>query len=92
MLEPARGIRVRGPSRRLNPWIERLWQLAVWLSFAAAIWLCARSVLTTLGGRDIAEVLVLALLTMIRVVVLIALASLIWVPLGVWIGLNPRWA
>ncbi|MGJ3647769.1 ABC transporter permease [Sphingomonas sp. GlSt437] len=92
MLEPARGIRVRGPSRRLNPWIERLWQLAVWLSFAAAIWFCARYVLTTLGGRDIAEVLVLALLTMIRVVVLIALASLIWVPLGVWIGLNPRWA
>ncbi|MFX8824872.1 hypothetical protein ABTM64_20195, partial [Acinetobacter baumannii] len=63
-----------------------------WLSFAAAIWFCARYVLTTLGGRDIAEVLVLALLTMIRVVVLIALASLIWVPLGVWIGLNPRWA
>ncbi|MFX8523845.1 hypothetical protein ABTM10_20415, partial [Acinetobacter baumannii] len=59
MLEPARGIRVRGPSRRLNPWIERLWQLAVWLSFAAAIWFCARYVLTTLGGRDIAEVLVL---------------------------------
>jgi NitT/TauT family transport system permease protein len=25
-------------------------------------------------------------------VILIALASLIWVPLGVWIGLRPRWA
>ena len=31
-------------------------------------------------------------LTLIRVVVLIALASLIWVPVGVWIGLRPRLA
>ena len=30
------------------------------------------------------------LLTMIRVLVLIALASLVWVPIGVWIGLRPR--
>ena len=30
------------------------------------------------------------LITMLRVVVLIALASLIWVPIGVWIGLRPR--
>ncbi len=29
------------------------------------------------------------LLTLLRVVVLIALASLIWVPIGVWIGLRP---
>ena len=27
---------------------------------------------------------------MLRVVVLIALASLIWVPIGVWVGLRPR--
>ncbi|WP_339543516.1 ABC transporter permease subunit, partial [Pseudomonas sp. JAI120] len=29
---------------------------------------------------------------MARVLVLIALASLVWVPIGVWIGLRPRWA
>jgi NitT/TauT family transport system permease protein len=32
----------------------------------------------------------LALLTMTRVFVLIALASVIWVPVGVWVGLRPR--
>ena len=31
-------------------------------------------------------------MTFLRVVVLIALASLIWVPTGVWIGLRPKWA
>ena len=32
----------------------------------------------------------LGLSTLARVVVLIALASLIWVPIGIWIGLRPR--
>ena len=32
----------------------------------------------------------LALLTMTRVFVLIALASVVWVPVGVWVGLRPR--
>jgi NitT/TauT family transport system permease protein len=36
------------------------------------------------------EVSRLALLTMTRVFVLIALASVIWVPVGVWVGLRPR--
>jgi NitT/TauT family transport system permease protein len=34
----------------------------------------------------------LGCLTLIRVVVLIALASLVWTPIGVWIGLRPKWA
>jgi NitT/TauT family transport system permease protein len=34
----------------------------------------------------------LGALTLSRVLVLIALASVIWVPLGVWIGLRPVWA
>jgi NitT/TauT family transport system permease protein len=39
---------------------------------------------------ELREVGLLGLFTMIRVVVLIALASLLWVPVGVWIGLRPR--
>ena len=33
-----------------------------------------------------------AAITLLRVVVLIALASLVWVPVGVWLGLRPAWA
>ena len=29
---------------------------------------------------------------MVRVVVLIILATLVWVPIGVWLGLRPKWA
>lgn len=41
------------------------------------------------GLADLGEVVGLGLITMLRVIVLIALASLVWVPVGVWIGLRP---
>ncbi|NVZ29935.1 ABC transporter permease subunit [Pseudomonas gingeri] len=44
----------------------------------------------TLG--DVGHVLGLGLITLLRVVVLIGVASLIWVPLGVMIGLRPHLA
>jgi NitT/TauT family transport system permease protein len=40
--------------------------------------------------REVVTTFKLGLLTMIRVFVLIALASIIWVPIGVWVGLRPR--
>ncbi|MEJ0005635.1 MAG: hypothetical protein WDM77_04435 [Steroidobacteraceae bacterium] len=36
------------------------------------------------------EVCGLSLITMVRVFVFIAIASLIWVPVGVWVGLRPQ--
>ena len=32
----------------------------------------------------------LAVITMVRVFVLIALASIVWVPVGIWVGMRPR--
>ena len=43
-------------------------------------------------GSEIGWVFVLGAITAVRVLVLIAIASLIWVPIGVWIGLRPRLA
>ena len=39
---------------------------------------------------SVKTVAILAFITLLRVIVLIALATLIWVPIGVWIGLRPR--
>ncbi len=44
------------------------------------------------GWREVGHVFVLGMITLLRVMVLIALASLIWVPLSVWIGLRPRYS
>ncbi len=41
---------------------------------------------------ELGHVVVLGCYTLIRVVLLIAIASLVWVPIGVWLGLRPVWA
>ncbi|MDI1295157.1 MAG: ABC transporter permease subunit [bacterium] len=91
-LEPAASAARPARTPAPNPIVERIWQVAILLAVGAAIWWSGRYILATLGLADIAEAFLLACLTMLRVVVLIALASLIWVPIGVWIGLNPAWA
>jgi len=45
-----------------------------------------------LSASEALEACRLGLITMTRVFVLIALASVIWVPIGVWVGLRPRTA
>ncbi len=44
----------------------------------------------TISLGEILLVLYLGLLTMLKVVILITIASCIWIPIGVWIGSRPR--
>jgi NitT/TauT family transport system permease protein len=71
---------------------EWLWRLLVGAALAYGVWIVGDYVARTLTWSDGATVLGDALLTLLRVIVLIVLASLIWVPIGVWIGLRPVWA
>ena len=90
---PRRGLRV-GLTRLPIP--RRLVDAAWYLCMAALAIYAARQVVefvaTELGWADLWTVLRLAVFTMIRVAALIALASLVWVPLSVMIGLRPRLA
>lgn len=47
-------------------------------------------VIETVALREVIWVMTLGLITGLRVMVLIFLSSLIWVPVGVWVGLRPR--
>lgn len=69
---------------------DRVWLALVAIVSAYAFWLIARFIGTELAFRDVALVLGLGLLTMLRVIVLMTLATLIWVPIGVWVGLRSR--
>ncbi|HEV7715476.1 MAG TPA: ABC transporter permease subunit, partial [Steroidobacteraceae bacterium] len=55
-----------------------------------ALWHIVRVLFAATSVGEAAQVGGLAVLTMLRVFVLIALASLVWVPVGVWVGLRPR--
>ena len=51
-----------------------------------------RFILAELKARDILDVFVLGAVTGLRVIILIVLSSLLWIPVGVWVGLRPRWS
>jgi len=57
---------------------------------AIALWQSLQFLITGITLSDIALALLLGLATLARVVVLIALASVIWVPIGVWVGTRPN--
>ncbi|MBF6327994.1 ABC transporter permease [Nocardia transvalensis] len=44
----------------------------------------------TVGFGEVAHAFGLGGLTLVRVLVLLVVCSLVWVPVGVWIGLNPK--
>ena len=61
--------------------------------FSAAVRLYAakwEDRLQELAPADIGEAFALGLATLLRIVILIAIASLVWVPVGVWVGTRPR--
>jgi NitT/TauT family transport system permease protein len=84
-----RAPRAEPRHRRL---FERVFDLALLgLAGAAAVWIVA-FIRQSVDLAEIGWVFLLGLITAVRVLILIALASLIWVPIGVGIGLRPRLA
>jgi NitT/TauT family transport system permease protein len=79
----------QGPPQRL---LDTLWLAVIIIGCAYAGWQIWHYLAATLGPSDVAAAVGYGLITLLRVVVLIALASLIWVPVGVWIGLRPKLA
>jgi NitT/TauT family transport system permease protein len=90
--KPRRVLLRPQPNPVLENRLNQAWLALVVLMSALGAWAVANYVATHLSGRDILEAFGLGVLTLIRVLVLIALASVIWVPVGVWIGLRPAWA
>jgi NitT/TauT family transport system permease protein len=73
---------------------QRVGDLA-WLAVVATVvsysgWRLAEFARPTLSGKDLAVVASNGALTLLRVVILVALASIIWVPIGVAVGLRPK--
>ena len=72
--------------------IARAWDALVAAAVLIAVWQLIRFVHAEVGLAEVGHVFVLGCTTMLRVLVLIAIAAAVWVPIGVWIGMNPRWA
>ena len=72
------------------PWWNRVADVIIILAALAAVVHILQFVRSEVGWAEVGHVLWLGFLTMTRVILLIALAALIWVPIGIRIGLNPN--
>ncbi len=81
----ARSTSTSGASRI----IDRVWLVLVLVVTAWGAWVAFDYMRQTLSWGDAREAFGGGLVTLLRVVILIAVASVIWVPIGVWIGLRP---
>jgi NitT/TauT family transport system permease protein len=81
---------IRDP--RISKGLDWLWIALVVVAATWGGWIVIHYVSHTLTVTDAVKVFGLGALTLTRVLVLIVIASLIWVPIGVWIGLRPIWA
>nr|MBW4093122.1 ABC transporter permease subunit [Pseudomonadota bacterium] len=91
-LRLARPARAASAARRPSRLMDALWLGVLAVAVAFGLRWIVGFLVGSLTWSEIPHVLLLGVYTLIRVLVLIVLASLIWVPIGVWIGLRPVWA
>jgi NitT/TauT family transport system permease protein len=72
--------------------LDGLWLAVIGAACVAAVWCLWTFLARTLNLHDAVAAFGYGLATLVRVVMLIVLTSLIWVPIGVRIGLRPAWA
>ncbi|OAI27093.1 sulfonate ABC transporter permease [Methylosinus sp. R-45379] len=77
-------------SRRASVLFDIVWFAAIGAVFFYSLYLVFEFVRSAVSLDELRHALLLTFYTLIRVVVLIALATLIWVPIGVFVGLRPR--
>ena len=78
---------VRSPA--YERWADRIWIGVVIVAAAIAFWKFGNFITEGVSLAEIGKVLLLGLATLTRVLILIAIASVIWVPIGVWVGTHP---
>ncbi|HAT8261056.1 TPA: ABC transporter permease subunit [Legionella pneumophila] len=72
--------------------LDRLWTALVLIAVITGGWFLLKFILAELKVSDIFYVFLLGAATGARVIILILLSSMLWIPVGVWIGLRPRLA
>jgi len=72
--------------------IDGAWNTLLLAGAAVALVKVLTFIHAEVGWTEAGHVVLLGAATLLRVVVLIALAAVFWVPIGVWIGLRPRMA
>ena len=84
------GTSIRARSTKQSSVSERIWDAIIAAAAFYALWLLIHFIHTEVGWNEAGHVFILGLYTLSRVVILIALAAVIWIPIGVWVGMRPN--
>ena len=84
---PRRATKERVPSKLA----DAIFLGVMGVALLYALYLIVQFTSTSLTWSEVLEAFLLGLLTLVRVVVLMVLATIVWVPIGVWLGLRPVW-
>jgi NitT/TauT family transport system permease protein len=85
------GVRVQVDENRTpSKIIDAIWYTVIALVAGFCAWKIVGFISGTLHWSDLATAVLMGAYTMTRVVVLMTIAALIWVPIGVWLGLRPK--
>jgi NitT/TauT family transport system permease protein len=87
-----KGLRPPVRSRQPSRIVDALWLASIIAATCYAAFRSYQYLSATLSPSDVFTAVGYGFVTLARVIVLISLATLIWVPVGVWIGLRPRLA
>ncbi|QYD68112.1 ABC transporter permease subunit [Paraburkholderia edwinii] len=91
-LMPRPAMAANGARRDAKKLGDAVWSVLVFAAALYALFRVVSYVRTGVTASDVGHVFVLGAITLLRVFSLIVLSSLIWVPLGVLIGLRPKLA
>jgi len=86
------GTSIRSRPRVQTTTPQRVWDAVITAVIFYALWTLIHFIHTEVGWGEVGRVFLLGCYTMFRVIVLIFLAALLWIPVGVWIGMNPKFA
>ena len=87
-----KGLRMPVKSGQPSRLVDALWLAFIIAATSYAAFRIYQYLSATLSLSDVFSAVGHGFVTLLRVIVLIALATLIWVPVGVWIGLRPKLA
>jgi NitT/TauT family transport system permease protein len=88
-LQRPKGLKKPLTQKPTPAWVDPLWYAGILLITLAAVLKISIFVHSGVTTAEIGHVVLLGLATLARVIILIALASVVWVPIGVAIGLRP---
>jgi NitT/TauT family transport system permease protein len=92
LLKSLTRVRPRSKTAASSPVIDTAYNAFLIVIVVALVAIGVRFILTSVGIGEVGKVTLLGFYTLLRVIVLLAFATVIWTPIGVAIGFSPKLA